>query len=196
MNKTIEIYGKNTLRMLILLAALIVPVTFGGKIIKNSGILQLNQNIEYATICGSLILIYYFIFMLSAKKLVLPFHTMVALKYFLVILVIYWFCFDLYMIIQYQGIYLDYQALIRSRAIVWRDVAELPLDVQYKDAYVLFLLITTFLRALMLVYIGYILLNNNDQKKLSARRKIRTKSVEELKINLHPSILKKYQNKD
>ena len=47
MNKTIEIYGKNTLRMLILLAALIVPVTFGGKIIKNSGILQLNQNIEY-----------------------------------------------------------------------------------------------------------------------------------------------------
>ena len=124
---------------------------------------------------------------------------MVTLKYFVIIIVLFWICYDGYMTFIYQKLYFDYQELIATRGIVWRDVPELPLDVQYSDLPAAFKLGLSFLRGLFLLLIGVRLIRGKPEPKLDnvARRKsLRKKSLEELKANVHPSILKSYEKND
>lgn len=197
MQALIKIYTLNTIRIAALLMLLIMPVTVGYHFIDTMEIYQISENPDFANVTVVLLIIYFLTIAIFHQKLVGPFQDMILLKYAVVIAVLFWIFYDLYMISQYQAVYFAYQDLIVPRAIVWRDVDILPLYAQYPDAKVGFMLILSALRGMVLIVFASNLMRSKNEvltKKKTARRKVSGKSIDELKANLHPSIIEKYKN--
>ena len=99
-----------------------------------------------------------------------------------------------------QQNYLIMDRQIGPRDIVWRDVpfAELPEEVIYPNFRYAFMFCLCATRFVLVVILAIGLMTDRKEptlkKKVMRRQKLRSKSVEELKEGLHPSILKKYQD--
>ena len=199
MNDQLKEYGLNFAKVMILLIVLLLPSLILPGIIENSGYREISQNFEcFYTWAGS-ISAYFFIMICFHERFVSRLLDMVTLKYLIVILSIFWICYDFYMTYIFQKVYLQYQDLIISRDIVWRDLEVLPDHVIYSNLAPTLKLFITGTRG---IFVGLILFKLVKGKKdpleqsKYLRRKIKKKSFEEVKKGLHPSILKQYENSD
>jgi len=199
MKDQLKEHGLNLAQILLLCAVLIIPSKIGRSIIIENQLYQVNQNIGFFIVIFTPLILYFFSLIYFNEKLISRLHDLVSLKYLVIIIVIFWIFYDLYMVSIYQNIYFEFQGLIKTRGIVWRDVEVLPLDVQYQDFLVAFYLANALLRAAVLVTICFKLIKpKEDYKKPTKVRKSRfqRKSLEELKTTLHPSIFKNRGEKD
>lgn len=199
MEEKLKSYGLNLIQVLALFFLLIIPSRVGNIVIYEYQLVQVNQNIGIFAVIMSLLFCYFMILFIFNERLISRLHDMVSLKYFVVIIVLFWICYDAYMTFIFQKIYFDYQGLITARGIVWRDVAVLPLDVQYSDLPAAYKLAVSFLRCLFLIVIGVRLIRGKPEPKLditTRRKNLRKKTIEELKANVHPSVLKSIEKND
>jgi hypothetical protein len=93
------------------------------------------------------------------------------------------------------------QNKIGPRDIVWRDVPfeQLPEYVIYPNFKYAFMFCLSVSRFIILTILAISLMSEKEEKiinKNKHRQKFKKKSIEELKANLHPSILKKYQDEN
>jgi len=199
MRDQLKEHGLNFAQVMILLITLLLPSLLLPGIIENSGYREVSQNIVFFYICAGSIATYFFIAICFHDWFVSRLLDMVTLKYLIVILAIFWLCYDVYMTYIFNKVYLQYQDLIISRDIVWRDVEVLPDYVIYSN---LAPTLKLFITGTRTIFVGLILFRlfrgNIDPLAQSKymRRKIKKKSIEEVRKGLHPSILKQYENND
>jgi hypothetical protein len=199
MHEHLKEHGLNIAQIFILSILLIIPVNIAPSLINDFEIYQINQNIGIFIAVFVPLFMYFFATIYFIEKLISRLHDLVSLKYLVIIIFIFWVCYDLYLINIYQDIYFEFQGLITSRGIVWRDVEVLPLHVQYKDFLVAFYLANYCLQAATLITAAYKLMSPKADHSAIAkfrRKKTQSKSMDDIKATLHPSILKKYDKND
>lgn len=192
----------NLTQVIILFALLVMPQIVGTQIITDLDVTEVMQYFNiFATIAGTVI-IYYLIMAVFHGRLINRIDEMVYLKYLVVIIILFWAVADGYLAYIYQKAYLLNDAKIGPRNIVWRDVPfeDLPADVIYPNFRVAFLFVLSGARGVVLAVLAYGLITDKSvrviRRKLPKRQKLKEKTIEELKANVHPSVLKGYKNKN
>ncbi len=200
MNNQLEEYGLNLLQVMSLLIFLVVPSVIGPAIITNYELIELNPNIIFAAVTGIILCCYFVAMMYYNEKLIGRLHDMVTLKYLIVIIVLFWICYDGYMTYIFQVVYQDNHDKIIRRNIVWRGVVDLPSYVIYPDLMPAYKLAVSALRFTTLIFIAVKLMREKNvvvPNSQSLRRRLRKKSAADFKTTLHPSIMKSYnKNRD
>lgn len=199
MKEKITGYGLNLGHFIALFALLALPSIVGPRILVQFDYFEVKRNIEFFYSCAGILSIYFLAMMIFSEKLIGRFHDLVTLKYLVVILVIFWIFYDLYMAYIYHQVYLQYQDPITRRDIVWRDVEELPDYVIYHDLLPALKSALSALRASTVIVFCYKLMagkNDAPANNPYQRRKLRRKSISDIKTPLHPSIMKGYKKND
>ena len=188
MNDQLKEYGLNLVQVISLLILLVLPSFIGPAIITKFELIELKQNITFVTITASLLCSYFIAMMYFNEKLIGRLHDMVTLKYLVVIIILFWICYDGYMTYIFQIVYQDNHDRIVRRDIVWRGVVDLP------SAYKMSVSALRFMTLIFLVVKLMKEKNSTAPKSQSLRRRLRKKSAADFKSTLHPSIRKKYDN--
>jgi hypothetical protein len=106
------------------------------------------------------------------------------------------------MVFTFQEVFYNNQERIIRRDIVWSDIdfVDLPADVIYPNSRAAFLGILSAGRFLLVVVIAYqLIVGEKTPEETSAsaiKKKRKEKTIDDFKANVHPSVLKQYQNKD
>lgn len=198
LNETMLNFGQIALLFFLLIA----PQIAGNRLIIALGVTEVMHYLDIFLAMAGYTICHYMAMMAFAGRLVNRIDKMVYVKYLIVMAVLFWVVADAYFAYQYQDVYaLNNRINIGPRDIVWSDVAfeDLPEHVIYPNFTFGFMFILSTVRALALAVIAYMLIADNTSPRLrtkysSASRK--KKSIDELKANVHPSVLKKYQNKN
>ncbi len=196
LNKQMLNYGQIALLFFLLLA----PQIAGLQLIVALGVTEVAHYMDIFLVMAGYVVCHYMAMMAFAHRLVNRIDTMVYMKYLIVVAVVFWTIADAYLAYQYQDVYLrNDRILIGPRDIVWSDIAfeDLPSDVIYPNFNFAFMFVLSTVRALALAVIAYMLISDNTSPRLRTRHSKsnrRKKSVDELKANVHPSVLKKYQD--
>lgn len=197
-HETMLSFGQIALLFFLLLA----PQIAGTLLIPALGVTEVAHYMDIFSIMAGYTIIHYVLIIAFASRLVGRIDKMVYIKYLIVMGVLFWIVADAYLAYRYQSVYwLNDRINIGPRDIVWSDVAfeDLPSDVIYPNFTFAFMFVLYACRALATTVIAYHLISDNAAPKLrkkSSRADRQKKSVDELKANVHPSVLKKYQNKN
>lgn len=200
MQDQLKEYGLNLAQAVILLALLIMPQVLGNYLIASLGLTETKPYFSIFIMIVGFVAVYYGLMIMFHQKLINRIDTMILFKYFAVIGLIFWAIADAYFSFKYQQAYFLQDETIIRRDIVWRDVAfaDLPEYVIYPNFRFGFLACLMAMRAVLVAVLVYGLMNETKTTtksgKVMQRRKLRSKSAEELKATLHPSILKRYQD--
>lgn len=200
MQEQLKEYALNLAQVITLFILLVLPTYLGNYLIRAYDLTEVMQLVNVFAGFAGFLIIYYFTMIFYHTKLISRLHDLVYLKYLVVIIILFWFIYDVYMAYIYQKAFMQLQEIIVRRDIVWRDVAfaDLPYDVIYPNFRVAYLFLLSLLRGLLVALIAYDLMREKGTSALSRKYKKRTKrsekSIEEIKAELHPSVLKGYQN--
>ncbi|MDG1996105.1 MAG: hypothetical protein P8J14_06415, partial [Emcibacteraceae bacterium] len=134
-------------------------------------------------------------------------NNLIYIKILFVTGLLFWLIYDGYMAYIFQTVYEQTQDKIVRRDIVWSDIdfIDLPADVIYPDFRAAFLGILSVLRFSVLSLFAYKLMSDETteeveetkiKKKSTLKKRTKEKSLEDIKKNLHPSIMKQYEKKD
>jgi hypothetical protein len=181
---------------------LIVPQIVGMQLIVILGVTEVMHYLDIFLAMAGYVICHYMAMMAFASRLVNRIDKMVYVKYLIVMGVLFWVVADAYFAYQYQSVYaLNNRINIGPRDIVWSDIAfeDLPEEVIYPNFTFGFMFVLSTARAIALSVIVYMLIADSTSPKLRTRHsrsERRKKSIDELKANVHPSVLKKYQNKN
>lgn len=186
----------------LLCGLLLLPQIIGLRIIPSLGVTEVAHHMDVFTLMASLVIIHYLAIMTFAGRLISRIDKMVYAKYMIVVGVLFLIIADAYLAYRNQQVYaLNNRINIIPRDIVWSDVAfeDLPSEVIYPNFQYAFMFVLYTARAIATTVVAYMLISDNAAPKLrkkSSRAERQKKSVDELKANVHPSVLKKYQNKN
>ena len=195
MNDQLEEYGLNLIQVMSLLILLVLPSLIGPAIITNFELIEIKPNITFVTITAFSLCVYFIAMMYFNDKLIGRLHDMVTLKYLVVIIVIFWICYDGYMAYIFQVVFQDNHDKIIRRDIVWEGVIDLPSYVIYPDLMPAYKMSVSALRFATLIFFAVLLMrekNTTASNSQSLRRRLRKKSAADFKATLHPSIMKNY----
>ena len=181
--------------------AIILPQIFGQFVITLFGVTEVKHYLNiFIPLTG--IMITYFLFIMYFHQLLINrIYDLVYLKYLVVILILFWIMYDGVTAYYMQSNFTILQNKIGPRDIVWRDVPfeQLPEYVIYPNFKYAFMFCLSVSRFIILTILAISLMSEKEEKiinKNKHRQKFKKKSIEELKANLHPSILKKYQDEN
>ncbi len=195
LNEMLLNYGQVVLLFLLL----VVPQVAGLQLIIALGVTEVAHYMDIFIAMAGFVVCHYLAMMAFAGRLVNRIDTMVYLKYLIVVAVVFWAIADAYLAYQYQDAFARNDRLnIGPRDIVWSDIAfeDLPDQVIYPNFRFAFMFALSTARALALAVIAYMLIADNAAPRLRTRHSKsnrRKKSMDELKANVHPSVLKKYK---
>ncbi len=201
MQDQIREYSFNFIQIVLLFALLLAPQIIGLNFIRGYGLSEVNHYFDVFVFMAGYVVIHYFLMLMFHQRLTNRIHDMIYVKYLIVILILFWVIADSYLAYIYQKAYLLNEDKIIRRDIVWRDVAfeDLPADVIYPNFRFAFLFVLSSARAIVVAVLAYTLMTEKKvqtiKHKISRRKEYKEKSLDEIKANLHPSVLKNY-NKD
>jgi len=193
--------GQDLVQVIVIFILLILPQIFGQFVITLLDVSEVEHYLNiFIPLTGAMITYYLFI-MYFHQRLINRIYNLVYLKYLVVILILFWIMYDGVTAYYMQSNFTFLQNKIGPRDIVWRDVPfeQLPEYVIYpnfKYAFMFFLCVSRFI---LLTILAISLMSDKDKliiNKKKHRQKFKKRSVEELKANLHPSILKRYQDEE
>lgn len=189
-------FGQITLLFVLLLA----PQIIGLRLIPALGVTEVAHYMEIFLLMAGYTLAHYIAIMAFAGRLVNRIDKMLYAKYLIAIGVVFLVIADAYLAYKNADAFGRNNAInIGPRDIVWRDVAfeDLPANVIYPNFQFAFLFVLYTVRALATSVVAYMLISDNASPRLRKKRSLasrKKKTVDELKANVHPSVLKKYQN--
>lgn len=195
-------YGLNLAQVALLIVLLIIPAVVGNYVIRATGLTEVNHYFDFFQIFIGLLFAYFLAMVYFHNQLISRLHDLVYIKYLVVILILFWIVYDGYMAYIFQKAYQMNENSIIRRDIVWSDVAyeDLPNDVIYPNFRFAYLGLVSVFRFSLLSLFAYKLMSEYEApsalRKPSSKRKAKAKSLDEIKANLHPSILKQYKKKD
>jgi len=199
MQDQLQEYALNLAQVAVLFILLVLPTFLGNYLIRVYDLTEVMHFSNIFTGFAGFLIIYYFTLIYFHGKLINRLHDLVYLKYLVVIGILFWIVYDVYMAYIYQKAYVLNQNQIVRRDIVWRDVAfvDLPSDVIYPNFRVAYLFILSLLRGLLVTLLAYDLMRDRAvpvlAKKYTKRGRRGDKTIEKIKAELHPSVLKGYQ---
>lgn len=198
----IKEYTLILLQVVGLIVLLIAPSLIGQKIISILGITEISHYLpQFLTLMG-VILLYYTVMLIFHQKFINRIHANIYLKILMVSIILFWCVFDGFMVYTFQEVFYNNQERIIRRDIVWSDIdfVDLPADVIYPNSRAAFLGILSAGRFLLVVVIAYQLIvgeKTPEETPASAiKKKRKEKTIDDFKANVHPSVIKQYQNKD
>jgi len=199
--KKLKEKGLDLAQVIVIFVLLILPQIFGQFVITLFGVTEVKHYLNiFIPLTG--IMITYFLFIMYFHQLLINrIYDLVYLKYLVVILILFWIMYDGVTAYYMQSNFTILQNKIGPRDIVWRDVPfeQLPEYVIYPNFKYAFMFCLSVSRFIILTILAISLMSEKEEKiinKNKHRQKFKKKSIEELKANLHPSILKKYQDEN
>lgn len=186
----------------VLVTLLIIPSKIGQWTIIEFGFTEINYFMTEFTIVMGAVLLYYGIMLIFHQKLIDRIDANIYVKIVMVSVILFWCIFDGTMVYTFQEVYANNQERIIRRDIVWSDVDffDLPADVVYPNFRTGFLGLLSAMRFFLVAVLAYKLIVGDkmpeEVQKPALKKKRKEKSIDDIKANLHPSILKQYQNKE
>ncbi|MCP5381701.1 MAG: hypothetical protein H6912_04970 [Kordiimonadaceae bacterium] len=200
MQDQLKEYGVNFVQTILLFAVLAVPQIIAKLLISAYGLTEVGPYLIIFIGMVSVGIVFYGIMLNYRYELVGRIYDLVYLKFLIVIFIFFFIVYDGYMLYFNQEAFFIQHSKIVRRDIVWRDVpfADLPEYVVYPNFTYAFQFCLSLVRVIFELFLIHTLMSERKEpllkKKVTQRQRLRSKSVEELKANLHPSILKKYEN--
>ena len=200
-------YAIGFAQIIILIFLLAIPSIAGQKIIQQLGLTEVNHYMNQFMMLIGVLLIYFMTIIYFHQRFINKVNNLIYIKILFVTGLLFWLIYDGYMAYIFQTVYEQTQDKIVRRDIVWSDIdfIDLPADVIYPDFRAAFLGILSVLRFSVLSLFAYKLMSDETteeveetkiKKKSTLKKRTKEKSLEDIKKNLHPSIMKQYEKKD
>ncbi|MEZ5759166.1 MAG: hypothetical protein R3D86_13180 [Emcibacteraceae bacterium] len=192
--------GLNFAQTILLFAVLALPQIIAKMMISTYELTEVGPYLTIFIAMVSVGVVFYGILLNYRYELVGRIYDLVYLKFLIVIFIFFFIVYDGYMVYFNQEAFFIQHSRIIRRDIVWRDVpfVDLPDYVVYPNFSYAFQFCLSLVRGIFEMFLIHTLMSERKEpdlkKKVAQRQRLRSKSVEELKANLHPSILKKYEN--
>lgn len=186
----------------ILITLLIIPSKVGQWAIIEFGFTEINYFMTEFTIIMGAVLVYYGVMLIFHQRLINRIDENIYVKILMVSVILFWCIFDGTMVYTFQEVYANNQEKIIRRDIVWSDVDffDLPPDVVYPNFRTGFLGLLSAMRFFLVAVMAYKLIvgdkKSEEVQKPAMKKKRKEKTMEDIKANLHPSILKQYQDQE
>jgi len=193
-------YGLNFAQTILLFAVLAVPLIISKFLISAYELTEVGPYLTIFIAMVSVVAVFYGIMLNYRYALVGRIYDLVYFKFLIVIFIFFFIVYDAYMLYFNQAAFFIQHSKIIRRDVVWRDVpfADLPDYVIYENFKYAFQFCLSLVRGIFELFLIHTLMSERKEprlkKKSTQRQRLRSKSVEELKANLHPSILKNYEN--
>lgn len=193
------------LQVIALFVLLIAPTIVGQNFIRTQGYTELAYFMNEFMMLAGVTLLYYVIIAYMHNRLINYINDLIYIKILIVAAVGFWLIADGYMAYTFQQVFEKGQETIARRDIVWSDVDffDLPPDVVYPNFRPAYLGMVCVIRFCVVALIFYKLVTEQRQspeeevkQNISLKARTRKKTTEELKANVHPSVLKMYQDQE
>lgn len=195
-------YALVLFQVAVLITLLIAPSLIGQRVIMAFQFTEISHYMPQFLMIMGCVFLYYGALLIFHHKLISRIDENIYVKILMVSVILFWCIYDGFMAYTFQEVFSNNQARIIRRDIVWSDIdfIDLPADVIYPNFRTGFLGLLSAIRFLLVAVIAYTLIVGEKQpKKLQAKvvkKKRKEKSFDDIKANVHPSVLKQYQNKD
>jgi len=207
LQEEIKDYSIGFAQVFVLIILLIIPSIVGQNIIVKLGLTEVSHYMDQFMMLMGGLLIYFVAMMYFHDRLISKVNNLIYIKIVVVSGLLFWLVYDGYMAYIFQSVYDQNQYKIGRRDIVWSDIdfIDLPADVIYPNFRAAFLGIFSVLRFSLLALIAYKLMTEKTveevaetkvKKKVNLKRRTQEKTLDEIKKNLHPSIMKQYEKND
>lgn len=192
-------------QVVVLIVLLIVPSIAGQNVIEQLGLTEVSHYMDQFMMMVGVLMVYFVAIMFFHERLISKIHDLIYIKILVVTGLLFWLVYDGYMAYIFQSVYEQSQTKIGPRDIVWSDIdfIDLPADVIYPNFRAAFLGVYSVLRFCLVALFAYKLMTEKavvqeTGQKNTVSLKTRTKemSLDDIKKNLHPSIMKQYEKND
>lgn len=186
----------------VLVTLLIIPSKIGQWAIIEFEFTEINYFMTEFTIIMGAVLLYYVTMLIFHQRLIDRIDANIYVKIMMVSVILFWCIFDGTMVYTFQEVFANNQERIIRRDIVWSDVDffDLPADVVYPNFRTGFLGLLSAMRFFLVAVLAYKLIVGDktpeEVQKPAMKKKRKEKSIDDIRANLHPSILKQYQDKE
>ncbi|MCC3859831.1 hypothetical protein [Pseudemcibacter aquimaris] len=194
-------YTFGFIQVIALFVLLLAPTFIGQRFIVAQGYTELAHFMNPFMMMAGVTLVYYGVIAFFHKRLINYIDELIYIKILIVAAVGFWLIADGYMAYTFQQVFENNQERIIRRDIVWSDVdfIDLPADVVYPNFRAAFLGVLSVMRFCVVALILYKLVTEQKEpteedakQALSLKARTKEKTVDELKANVHPSVLKMY----